>query len=657
MRTTAEAPFFGLWRDPEVMRALAWPDALTTARYEPILRGAFGAGQVDLVFESAQRCAVVAGIRLDAVQLLVRERSPLIWPSAVAAVLGEEACDALETAILPWLRSVARAQSMSREIVEHFSQSDRFARARAGDLVGAAPLARTLPLMAPFVYARRFARGAAIRLECRHASLGQAVLCDLAASIEREPGPASAAFEDDWYGVRRAGAGAGGAADVLIVERGDPGGAPIVIELAPDLGGTAPRVEIPSPVPWDVLFSFDAADAPSVGAFAVSAPQPSLREPRSPVSAPVSGVSAGTIAVAVGAEALAMRSSDVGEAEVFRDRLGAEGFEAALVTEVDDPALRGAQLIHIIGGRYERHTLLFARFARENGIPFVFDVPPEPSPLRPLEMTFVLMHRRALDDAQLAEYIDGYESERVEPGESEGPSRAEEDGLRAAFREQAAAAQAIFCIAEDRAALVAALPAAADRIFTRGAFAQAEAAPTAIGHLVPSAPFALVHGEIAVPLNALYVAVAAQRRNVPLVIAGPVYDVDCLQILRGSAPAAIILADPDEATIAALYRSARLWVSAAPRPRSAAPLVRAVDCGALPVVVGGSPFARIAGVDAPTFSARAIDDCAEVLARAIDASDRLERVAALRARLNGRRDPATAFGAVMAGYLHAATPV
>jgi hypothetical protein len=132
-----------------------------------------------------------------------------------------------------------------------------------------------------------------------------------------------------------------------------------------------------------------------------------------------------------------------------------------------------------------------------------------------------------------------------------------------------------------------------------------------------------------------------------------VYDVDYLHLLRGSAPHAIVLADAGAGVVSALYRRADLWIDPAPRPRSAAGLMRAVACGALPVLSAESPLLRIAGSNVPSFAPRSCDDCAGALVRALASGDHEQRILALQRRLSSRRDFALTFSNVMRAYANA----
>jgi hypothetical protein len=142
-----------------------------------------------------------------------------------------------------------------------------------------------------------------------------------------------------------------------------------------------------------------------------------------------------------------------------------------------------------------------------------------------------------------------------------------------------------------------------------------------------------------------------------MVVPDPCHDVEYLQTLRTSAPDVVALADADLAAISALYRRASIWVDAAPRPRSAAWLVRAAACGALPVLALESPLTRIADVAAPTFKLTSFADAAAALVEAMALADHGDRIAALQARLTAGRDLALTFGGLMAAYASVPTPV
>ncbi|MGD0476444.1 MAG: hypothetical protein ABSB70_24980 [Candidatus Velthaea sp.] len=633
---------------------------MTTARCEPILRAALGSSHIDLLFEQAAQSAVLSGLRLDANQLITRERSAFVWPVFAVQSVEADQLEEIERRLTPWLRSISRARGMSAEAVRRFIPSERFEQARLAGLFGAAPLEQTLPRMAPFVYARRFAAGARVWIDCADGPLAQAVLADLAAVIERpEPRNTEESFAALWYGSVPAAATCGAGAELAIVDACAKVDAPITILLKPAEAAAAVRwVDVPSPAPWDLLFSFDVADAPAVSRFGVLALEPQLREPRTPPVARAVGGSAGTIVLAVSPEALAMRGPDIEEAQILSRRLAAEGFTVEFCSDAGDAALDRAQLVHIFGAPFEDHASAFAESAQKRGTPYVFDVPPcpnTPSGLR--EADFGLICRAVVDDAMVSSYETAYFAGRLDSGGAKSEASAEEFARKEArFAQLARYAAAVIVMAEDRELMCAALPPSiASRVLARGIFADAEPVAEAIGHLVPRAPFAFVHATIAARSHALLTAVAAERGNLPCVIAGPVYDVEYLQTIRIAAPSAIVLADAAPGIMSALYRRAAVWVDASSRPRSAAALTRAVDCGALPLLTANSPLLRIAGEAGLTFPATSIDDCTRAIASALVCPDREQRLAELQDRLLPRR--AEALGSVLSAYLRSAVAV
>ncbi len=602
---------------------------------------------------------MLSGLRLDANQLIARERSAFIWPAYTVQSVPANQLEEIERRLTPWLRSISRARGMSAEAVRRFVPSERFERARSAGLFGAAPLEQSLPRMAPFVYARRFAAGARVWIDCADGPLAQAVLADLAAVIEGpQPQNTADSFEAVWYGVAPAAVSSGAGADLAIVDARAKADAPITVVLNPAEEAAVRWIDVPSPVPWDLLFSFDAADAPSVARFGVVALEQQLREPRAPAFPLGLGGSSGMIVLAVSPEALAMRGPDLEEARTLGRRLEAEGFGVEVCSQTSDAALGQAQLVHIFGAPFEEHTSAFAECAQKCGTPYVFDVPPRPiTPSGLSESDFALVCRAVVDDAMVSAYESAYFAGKLDTGGAKAEASAEEYGrLEARFVQLAQHAAALIVMAEDCELMRAALPpSVGSQIRARGVFTEDEPVAEAIGHLVPRAPFIFVHAPIAARSHALLTAVAAERGNLPCVIAGPMYDVEYLQSLRIAAPSTIILADAAPGVTSALYRRAAVWVDAAPRPRSAAALVRAVTCGALPLLAANSPLLRIAGEAALEFSLSSMDDCTRAIASALTCSDREHRIAALQDRLLPRR--AEALGSVLSAYLRSAAAV
>jgi hypothetical protein len=329
------------------------------------------------------------------------------------------------------------------------------------------------------------------------------------------------------------------------------------------------------------------------------------------------------------------------------------------VSDPAEPQLADAQLLHIFGHPLEAHCVVFAQWALGRGVEFIFDLPPRPAdPSSGLEEALSTIQRAALDDAERARYMDAYEAGRLMIDQTAGPTREEVAQAEARFAEVVTRAAAVLVPKGDLELVRAGLPpAVAARLSVRGVFALPEPPAAAVGHLVPTAPFALVHDAIGQRSNALCAALAAEAAGIPLVVAGPVYDVIYLQTLRACAPNAIVLADASAATIAALYGRAAIVVDAAPRPRSAANALRAIALGALPVIAGSSPLVRLLGPEAPTFPVNSVRECARALGLALARDDRARSVATLHERLAVQRDPATTFTQVMSAYSRAATAV
>ncbi len=660
IRFTHDAPFFQLWRDVELLDALAQPQYCTTARYEPLLHLSQGSGQIDLLFEHESQCCVLAGLRLDARNLIVRERSPFIWPAFVAAAVGAERLAALESHVLPWLRSIARGRSMAHETIRRYRSSERFERARRDGLLGAAPLATCIARMAPFFYARRFAAGAEVAVACDDAALAYAMIHDIAAAVvvlaDGEPA-ARASFAYEWYGVRAASSPRAVRPDVVLTDRHPVQTAPVVIDVAPAAAGAGVNVDIPAPVPWDLLFGFDAADAPPIGRFSVVAVEPPLRTPADLPAVRIVGGSAGSIALAVRSDAAATHGADLHDAKQFAARLQAEGFSAQIVS--DPAAFAPVNLVHIFGSPYDEHCIAFAERARERATDYVFDLPPLPDdPSTYVQTMLPLVCRSSFDEADFSLYLRAYTERSLTGPLPADAGRAVFDGRRARFAELAAGALAVLAAPEDLALLRAMLPpSVAARLASRSAFSTPEPPAARIGHIVPARPFAFVHGTIGADSNALFAALACERHALPIVIAGPTFDVTYLQLLRLKAPSAIVLADPDPAIVSALYRRAAVWVDPAPHARSAAALLRAVACGAVPVLADESPLVRSAPAGVPLFSLRSFDDCARVVRESLQRTDRAECIARLQAAIETRRDPNAAFAAIMAAYLRAPAAV
>jgi hypothetical protein len=607
---------------------------LAAVRIEPVTRQRRPALVLDLVLTGDDGLTVIPLVLADPSTIVERDRDPLIFP---AGTPGDDAfAVALAERVLPHLERLVLSGERIAEHVVTFAPAPAFDAARAAGCFGAAPLRESLARLAPYRYARRFARGRTVRIDAPDAVGGWAVLRDL--------GPAAVAparrtaVECGWYGEPPA---ANGHADVAIVSvDADAGDAPCVVRLDVNVDGDAshgtahmidaartridtarttidaarttidaarttsidaarttsidaPRtiidtartiIEVVDPLPLDVTISFDPADGPARRWFAVERAVEPARRAVADLRTPAAGGSAGRIAVILGrADGLSRPSADTDEARALVASLAAEGFDAVLAAEPDE--LAGAALVHLVGTRDGRRARAVAEAARRIGAPLAVHAHDDDPAGGGWWGGEVARHcfEYGSDDRDVETYLAMLARHAV----AVGPASA---GARYAPPEAGAAdADAVL---RDAAVVFAATEEEADAIRARtgrrGPLAVVpplHAAGTAnaqIGALVGPEPFALVHAPIGPLANQLLVARCAAAAGIPLVLAGPVADASYLERVRefGGASLIVLPGEPAPEVAAALRASAAVVVDAAWAGEGGSRLAAAVLAGA-----------------------------------------------------------------------------
>ena len=534
---------------------------LGAVRIEPVFRARKPALALDIYLADEHDDTIVPLVLVDLAAVIDRDRDPLIWPHGTP---GDDAFAlAVADRILPQLERLILCGEPVAEQVVRFSDVPRFEAARAAKCFGAAPLREALARLAPYRYARRFARGRCVWIDAPDAIGGWALLKPVAnagvAAARRDPAALA------WYGTPLP---AAGRADVAIVAHdagpNAAGDAACVLRLD-GACDAASRVDIVDPLPLDVGIVFDPAEGPLRRWFSVECnPQPAPRALPSLAYQPAGG-SAGRIAVVLGrADGKIRPSADTDEADALVAALGREGFDARLI---DSPEELGAtDLVHLIGAHDGRRARAAGETARRSGVP-------------------VAVHAYDDDAAH-----GGWWGAAVTRScfESGGDERDVVTALGLLARRAVAigAARADVPFAPDEAAVEHARAALRDAALVFAATAEEAdgirertgrrgpiaivpplapvASPASIGRLVGPDPFALIHAPIGLPANQLMVARCAALAGIPLVLAGPVTDGSYLERIRefGGPGLVLLPGEPAPGVAAALRAAAAVVVDA-----------------------------------------------------------------------------------------------
>ncbi len=619
------------------------PQRLAAVRVEPVLHRRRAALVLDLCLIAGDALTVIPNVLVEPALVVDRDRDPLVFPFGTP---GDDAfASAIAGRVLPHLEPLAFGGASIAEHVVRFAPAPAFDAAREAGCFGAAPLRDALARLAPYRFARRFVRGHSVRIDAPDAVGGWALLRDIAAvevASERR-----VAAELAWYGDAPA---AAARADVAIVSRGaDAGDAPCVVRVDADPGAPAGTVfEAADPVPLDVSFSFDPAEAPPRRWFAVErVPEPTRSAP--PMVGPAaSGGSSGRIAVVLGRADWSVRpSADVDEARALVTALRAEGFDAFVADTADE--LRGVDLVHVLGTRDGRRARAIVDAARRDGVPVAVHAYDEDAASGGWWGAEVTRHcfEYGSDERDLQAYLAMLARRAVAVGDARGdapyaPAAAAADDAAAALRDaslvfaaSAAEADAIRARTGRRGPteVVAPLLDAVDR------------AP--IGAMAGADPFVLAHAPIGSLGNQLLLARCAHEAGVPLVLAGPVADASYLERVREfGGPSLVVLAgEPSPGVAASLRANAAVVADAAWIGDGSSRLAASLLAGAVLVVADRRRF------DLPARARRFDPADAAALTRALgEAWDE-----ALRARRPGGLDasafaPEAALRAIVRGY-------
>lgn len=628
---------------------------LVAVRIEPVLRQRRPAFVLDVYLADAAGGTVIPLVLADPAVVVERDRDPLVFPFGTP---GDNAfATALAERIVPHLERLVLGGERVVEHVVTFADSPCFAAARTAGYFGAAPLRDALTRLAPYRYARRFARGRAVRIDAPDAVGGWALL-HASATVGIAPAQRDAAALA-WYGDAPV---ANGRADVAIVgAAGDPGDAPCVLRLdvepttRPGRAG-AHRVDVVDPLPLDVGIVFDPAEGPVRRWFAVErAPEPAPRA-LPDLGYRGAGGSAGRIAVVAGrADATLHPSADTDEAHALVAALCAEGFDASLAGEADD--VDGADLVHLVGTRDGRRARAVVERAGRLGIPVAVHAHDDDALLGGWWGTEVARYcfEYGADEHDVTTYLDLLAKHAVSVGDVSADVLFAPPAVRAGDAVVALrAASVVFAATQSEADTIR------ERTGRRGPVVvvpplAASAAPDPVGDLVGPDRFALLHAPIGPRANALLVARCAATASIPLVVTGPVADASYLERIRefGGGGLIVLAGEPASGVAAGLRAAAGVVVDASWVGEGSSRLAAAALAGAR-LALGDRRRFSVPGVEPRRFDPADAGALTRALGEAWDEALRApgrpapETVAALA--------PSTVVRAIVRAYAAAAAP-
>jgi hypothetical protein len=632
------------WR-AELVRELASGEHLVAARLEPVTRGREPTAFLDLHFSDGERSVTIPLVYVDIAQLDVREADPLLFPHSALGVLTDARAKEILDRLLPELERRARSGGFWAEEVLAFGASAGFAAARERGFFGAAPLATSLPRIAPAIYAKRFSIG-------KHAVAYGPGAHELGAFLSGAGAPCLVIGDDAvagaWYGAL-------GAADPsqsydLAVGSG-PAPVTAATHIRVDAGGTGRAVAIEAPVPADLMFAFHAVEA-GAGRFSVATTREPFtrRAPDIALSTPVGG-SAGRVAIVVRPDAALVPDADTDEAAALAQSLGREGFTVEVLSSIDGLEAFLPDLVHLFGvrpGAFARRVAQWSTDARKTLAVHAYHEAPAEGPYwGALVSPYCFSYSG--DDRSVSTYLELLMRRAVEV-DGIGPNMKYAPAVIGLPDSEHVLGVADVVFVNSEHELAAVEPFRKRRPTFVVAPVPLIAVPAEpVGALVGSDPFILVHGPIGPEGNQLMVARGAAGVGAPLVLAGTIDDPRYAERLREFAPVQLqILDEPSPALTMGLYRSAAVVADASWIGRSHSRLATAAALGASVV------SSRTRWVDLPGSENRTVDPAdvnsiargiGEAWDNAVNRDASIETVASL-----ARERMATAAASIVASY-------
>jgi hypothetical protein len=553
MRLHERFSVFWPFHSADHVRELLHPDHLVAVRFEPVYSVRFEA-YMDALFERDGQWLVVPMLRVDGASIMVPENPPVTWPARLGAFNGPQ-IDSIDAKITPWLRSISSGRLVNDEQVRFWRSEpelvDAYERARSLKLMGATPYPQLIREIAPAVYALRLARDGRVALRGPAAASYAAVLSTVSPILDVD----CSDFERRWYGGITFGSINLGASYVCYV---GPRASAVEARYGVFDDGVVENnertIECVEPIPSDVMISFDPQDGPIARGFAVSecgVPVRSLT-----LSEPaVQGGSAGIVRLVVRDEAERFPDSDSDAAESLAVRLRAEGFDAQ-VTIASHVDLEQADIIHVFGLHHGESMLQLLRDTEERRTPIVVTPYADDRAGEAIAGASgaLLIPRVSSDLVMFYDYVGALEKRKIS-----NLARGEwYDGVASALLLRAAGA---LVVAPSEAAFLR------DRLGYFGptvlapAFVPLTQPSPDIGSLAGSDDFILLHAPIEPRCNQVFGVLAAQRLGLPLVLLGPVADIEFFRYVNEvSGPLVCQLREETltPAEIAGLYARARV---------------------------------------------------------------------------------------------------
>lgn len=593
MRTHRKHSQFVIWSDDALLRDVARLPHLAFARIEPVVRGLRGGALMDLVFCSPDRVAVIPCIEIDPEMLLQRECSPFVWPHESAMTLPNGAIEEFERVLLPWIESLTFGRQMNEQVSRSFGDRDAAAivsaAAEAGFL-GVTSYGRVLQEVAPYLYAVRFSENQRVAIADPQGAFGAAILGAHAREVSADFGSEERrSLAERWYARRFARLSPGDAFDLGIAHTAAAIEANVRIVLDAQAQQGETQVEVATPVPTDIMLSYDPQDAPVCRRFVVQ--RSTAREMRPafvPARPQPAGGSSGRVLFVLREDYLRAPDSDTDEAGALASLLRAEGFTVDLAA-ASRAVPSQYDLVHAFTLPRANELLPALQAARACGIPVVVSPLLDDICAQGVWGTGIVraLLRVSTDETDLEDNLDLVAQRRLDAPGLTSKRQEPFDGYEAALRQALAIAGAALCASADEEALLRGFGFGRDVISTGPCLIAAAAGPAPF-----EGDFVLAHAPVEARSNLLLLVRAAVSARLPLVVAGPITDPEYAIAVKAQAGERVVFAgEPDEPAAEALYRRATIFADVAWIRFGTHRLFRAAASGAA-LVISGAPHVR-----------------------------------------------------------------
>ena len=569
--------FSTMWplQSVDTVRELLTVENLVAVRLEPVYSLRFEA-YMDALFECDGAWLVVPMLRVDGVSIMVPENPPVTWPARLAAFNGPE-IDRIDMRIVPWLRSVAAGRLVNDEQVRFFRDTPElraaYDRARSLGLLGATPYPKVMYSIGPAVYALRLARDGRVALRGPNAANSAAILSTVADRLDVD----CSDFERKWFtGIEFGSINLGANYACFIGPRSAPVEARYCVFDDGTVKAGERKIELVEPLPTDVMMSFDPQDGPVARTFAVTECGVVVRS--LPFTEPaVAGGSVGRVALVVREDAERFPDTDFDAANAICVRLRAEGFDAR-VTIPSHVDVASTDIVHVFGLRHGPPMVELLAAMEAANVPLVVTSYADDRAGEAVSGASgsLLIPRVSSDVITFYDFVGAFEKRKI----SNLNKGAWYDEVSATLLRRAA---------------IVMVAAPAEVVFLRerfGYFGPTILAPESvplmsptaeIGSLVGSDEYVLIHAPLEARCNQVFAVLAAQRLGLPLVLLGPIADIEFYRYVNEvSGPLICQLRDETltEREIAGLYARARVVADVSWSARGLDRLARGAAFGA-----------------------------------------------------------------------------